>query len=105
MKQTQKLMRKFKDHEEIYIHREILYYSRERRPMEMVTFTDKTKMMDEREALIPELFPDARGDPLTRPYRFDKPTVFISSRVHPGETPASFVLDGIWKFLTNENSE
>ncbi len=73
--------------------------------MEMVTFTDKTKMMDEREALIPELFPDARGDPETRPYRFDKPTVFISSRVHPGETPASFVLDGIWKFLTNENSE
>ena len=98
-------MRKFEGHENIYIHREILYYSRERRPMEMITFTDKTKMMEEREELIDELFPDAQGDPTTRPFRFDKPTIFISSRVHPGETPASFVLDGIWKFLTNENNE
>ena len=31
--------------------------------------------------------------------------MFISSRVHPGETPASFVLDGIWKFLTDETNE
>ena len=98
-------MRKFEGHENIYIHREILYYSRERRPMEMITFTDKTKIMEEREELIDELFPDAQGDPTTRPFRFDKPTIFISSRVHPGETPASFVLDGIWKFLTNENNE
>ena len=73
--------------------------------MEMITFSAKTKMMDEREALVKDLFPDAQGDPNKRPYRFDKPTIFISSRVHPGETPASFVLDGIWKFLTNENSE
>lgn len=57
-----------------------------------------------REKLIDGLFPDAQGDPESRPVRFDKPTVFISSRVHPGETPASFVLEGIWKFLTNENS-
>lgn len=40
-----------------------------------------------------------------RPYKFDKPTIFISSRVHPGETPASFVLDGIWNVLSNEKSE
>lgn len=32
---------------------------------------------------------------------FDKPTIFLSSRVHPGETPASFVLNGIIKFLLN----
>lgn len=70
----------------------------------MITFTSKTKMLEEREALIDECFPDANGDPNYRPYRFDKPTVFISSRVHPGETPASFVLDGIWKFLSDEKS-
>lgn len=52
-------MRKFENHDDIYIHREILYYSREKRPMEMVTFSAKTKMMDEREALIDGLFPDA----------------------------------------------
>ena len=62
-------------------------------------------MTSEREALMEGLFPDAQGDPESRPFKFEKPTVFISSRVHPGETPASFVLDGIWKFLTNENSE
>ena len=62
-------------------------------------------MLNEREELIEDLFPDADGDPEYRPFRFKKPTVFISSRVHPGETPASFVLDGIWKFLTDEKSE
>ena len=73
--------------------------------MELITFTSKTKMRgDERESLIDGLFPDAQGNPKKRPLRFDKPTVFISARVHPGETPASFVLDGIWKFLTNESS-
>ena len=73
--------------------------------MEMITFSAKTKMLDEREALMKGLFPDARGQADKRPYKFDKPVVFISSRVHPGETPASFVLDGIWKFLTQENNE
>ena len=105
MKQTMKHVKRFRNHDKIYIHREVLYYSRERRPMEMVTFTSKTKMLDQREELIEGLFPAAKGDPTKRPFRFNKPTVFISSRVHPGETPASFVLDGIWKFLTNENNE
>ena len=35
-------MRRFQNHESIYIHREVLYYSRERRPMEMITFSAKT---------------------------------------------------------------
>ena len=98
-------MRKFEGHENIYIHREILYYSRERRPMEMITFTDKTKIMEEREELIDELFPDAQGDPTTRPFRFDKPTIFISSRVHPGETVGSWMMRGVLFFLTDPNNE
>ena len=44
LEKTQKLMKKFKNHEEIYIHREILYYSAERRPMEMITFTNRDKI-------------------------------------------------------------
>ena len=105
LRETQKLLQRFQRHDSIYIHREVLYYSRERRPMELITFTSKTKMRgDERESLLDGLFPDAQGNPKKRPLRFDKPTVFISARVHPGETPASFVLDGIWKFLTNESS-
>ena len=40
-----------------------------------------------------------------RPHIFSKPTIFISSRVHPGETTASFVLDGIWKILTEQSEQ
>ena len=69
--------------------------------MEMITLTGKTKMTEEREALIEGLFPDSENNPESRPFVFEKPTVFISSRVHPGETPASFVLDGILNFLLN----
>ena len=70
--------------------------------MEMITLTAKTKMTEQREELIEGLFPESQNDPESRPFIFDKPTIFISSRVHPGETPASFVLDGIIYFLTNQ---
>ena len=40
-----------------------------------------------------------------RPFKFEKPTIFISSRVHPGETPASFVLDGIINFLCQDSEQ
>ena len=72
--------------------------------MEMITFSGREKITEEKEDLIDGLFPEAHGDQETRPYKFDKPTIFLSSRVHPGETPASFVLNGIWNFLTNEKS-
>ena len=35
-----------------------------------------------------------------RPRRFaNKPCVFVSARVHPGETPASFACDGLLALL------
>lgn len=68
--------------------------------MELVTFTGREKICEEREELIEGLFPDANGDKNSRPFKFDKPTIFLSSRVHPGETPASFVLEGILNFMT-----
>ena len=73
--------------------------------MELITFTSRDRITDEREELIDGLFPESCGDINTRPFKFqNKPIIFISARVHPGETPASFVLTGIWKFLTNEKS-
>lgn len=35
--------------------------------------------------------------------RRDKPVVFISARVHPGETPSSFVLKGFLDFILKED--
>ena len=72
--------------------------------MEMITFSGKNKITTEREDLITGLFPDHEGDKSKRPFKFDKPTILLTSRVHPAETHASFVLNGIWKFLTNEKS-
>jgi len=39
-----------------------------------------------------------------RPFLFgrEKPIIFISARVHPGETPASFLMNGIIFFLLDE---
>ena len=35
----------------------------------------------------------------------DKPIIFISARVHPGETPGTHMMNGIIKYLTNEKNE
>ncbi len=35
--------------------------------------------------------------------RFRKPVVLITARVHPGETPASYAMEGVINFLLNKN--
>ena len=100
LEKSQKWISKFaKKYTDVYTNREVICYSREKRPVELLTVTKDTKRLEEREELIEGLFPEAKGDLTTRPFKFDKPTIFISARVHPGETPASYVLDGIMKFL------
>eukprot|EP00731_Ephydatia_muelleri_P007176 Em0003g1424a len=55
-------------------------------------------MRAERERSFTGLFPDSACEP--RPRLFDgKKVVFISSRVHPGETPSSHVFNGLLNFL------
>lgn len=43
------------------------------------------------------LFPNRDNE--TRSFIFDKPTIFITARVHCGETPGSFMLQGIIDML------
>jgi hypothetical protein len=38
----------------------------------------------------------------TRSWIFNKPVIFLSARVHPGEVPSSHVLNGLIKFLLLE---
>jgi murein tripeptide amidase MpaA len=74
--------------------------------MELLTITGKDdKILQERELLMDGLFPYHNSDIQPRPLIVKKSTVFLTSRVHPGETPASFVLNGILSFILNEKSE
>ena len=60
--------------------------------MEMLTITSRNKMTYDREEIIEGLFPEhpinKSGEGIERPFKFEKQTVFLSCRVHPGETPA-----------------
>lgn len=77
--------------------------------MEVITLTSKEGMTDERET-IPEdssgLYPDAVGNPNSRPLVFTgKRVIFFTSRVHPGETPGSHVLNGSLDILCDPKNE
>ena len=49
----------------------------------------------------------AERNPRSRPLRFrkEKPVIFLTSRVHPGETPGSHVLNGFLDVLTDLRNE
>lgn len=82
--------------------------------MEMMTISSKDGITDERETIPADgsnyqvpVYPDAKNDPTKRPFRFDqnKKVVFFTSRVHPGETPGSHVLNGALDLITDLKSE
>lgn len=67
-------------------------------------------MLDEHETIPPDskgIFPYADKNPQSRSIRFskEKPVIFLTSRVHPGETPGSFVLNGFLDLLTDFKSD
>lgn len=81
----------------IYYRRELLTRSLEGRRIDLITISGSDSQMSTVEAALPPpLLPE--GGP--RPCRFkQKRYVFITGRVHPGETPASHVIDGLLSFL------
>lgn len=50
------------------------------------------------------IYPDG-ADVSLRPRAFDKPTIFLSSRVHCCETAASFFLQGILDFISGNTDQ
>jgi cytosolic carboxypeptidase protein 5 len=94
------------EYDYIYYHKELLGKSIEQRNVDLITLTSKEGMLDVREELLENCFPEHGDDQSKRPFKFrDKKVVFLTARVHPGETPASFVLNGILDLLTNKNRE
>jgi len=72
-----------------------LAYSLENRFVELITLTNRNEITKEREEKLEGLFPDISENEENkevlkrysneRPYKFNKPCVFLSARVHPGE--------------------
>ena len=96
----------------LYCHRETIYYSIEGRKMECLTITSRDGITDQRETVEEEdlnsgLYPEANGHPENRPFLFDsnKKVVVYTSRVHPGETPGSHVLNGCLDLITDLRSD
>jgi murein tripeptide amidase MpaA len=98
-----KLIAKNAHREDIYIKREVATLSFEGRPMDMLTITGSNGKLEEREELIPGLFPNS--DPSKRPLKFaQKKYIWVSSRVHPGEIAASHMLNGFLGMLLSDPS-
>lgn len=71
--------------------------------MELITVTSLNGISSVREERLNNLFPIATEH---RPFKFpEKKVVFMSARVHPGETPSSFVLNGFLRFLLDPNDQ
>ncbi|XP_011500290.1 PREDICTED: cytosolic carboxypeptidase-like protein 5 [Ceratosolen solmsi marchali] len=85
--------------DDIYYHKECAIKSLEGRRLDVLTISSFYNILPEREAKIKGLYPEQDEK---RPYKFkDKKVIFLSARVHPGETPSSFVLNGFLNFILN----
>eukprot|EP00520_Triparma_pacifica_P018332 CAMPEP_0118637980 /NCGR_PEP_ID=MMETSP0785-20121206/3440_1 /TAXON_ID=91992 /ORGANISM="Bolidomonas pacifica, Strain CCMP 1866" /LENGTH=606 /DNA_ID=CAMNT_0006529199 /DNA_START=38 /DNA_END=1854 /DNA_ORIENTATION=- len=93
----------------IYYHREALTLSLDKRRVDMITLSNLEGKMEGRDApfhFTPSTVPESESHQNLRAHKFDlqrKKVCFISSRVHPGETPAQFVFDGILNFLLSDD--
>lgn len=83
----------------VYARRELLVRSVEGRRVDLLTITSRSGGSRERAPVPAELASQICG---RRPRLFPgRKSVFVSARVHPGETPASFMLEGLLDFLAS----
>jgi hypothetical protein len=67
--------------------------------VDLITVTSLQGILPERERHLDNIFPQQK----CRPFKFEnKKVVFVSARVHPGETQSSFVINGFLKFILRE---
>lgn len=88
------------DSEAIFCQRELITESCEKRRIDLLTITSMEGMTQQREPLMPNLFPDSIKPDYQRPPVFpNKEVIFVSCRVHPGEVPAQHTFKGILQLL------
>ncbi len=99
-----------RDQKDIYIYRECLVNSLEGRSVDILTISSfKGIVEDQRESLVEDpadiIFPNRKDKNYTgRAHVFEgKKIVFVSCRVHPGESPAQYVYDGFIDFIVKGN--
>ncbi|ELU13284.1 hypothetical protein CAPTEDRAFT_146236 [Capitella teleta] len=82
----------------IYYHREVLCHSLDNYNVDLITISSCYGIQKEEEPRFDEkLFP-CREKPRCKAFK-KKRVYLVSSRVHPGETPASFVFNGFLDFI------
>ena len=82
----------------IYYHDEILTLSKEKRNIHLLTITSKKNIeLSNKEQNIPD---KNRCNLIMH----DKHIIFITARVHPGETPGTMIFNGILKTLMNNEN-
>ena len=87
----------------IYYHDEILTLSKEKRNIHLLTITSKKNIINnKKESNINGLFPDKNRCNLIL---HDKHIIFITARVHPGETPGTLMFNGILKLLIGNDNQ
>ncbi|KAL5292158.1 AGBL5 family protein [Megaselia abdita] len=90
--------------DEIYYKRELLINSLEGRRVDLLTITSFQGILNKKEDRLGNLFLDDHPN-ASRCHRFEnKKMIFLSSRVHPGETPASFILNGFLNMILDRKN-
>ncbi|RZC42480.1 cytosolic carboxypeptidase-like protein 5, partial [Asbolus verrucosus] len=83
--------------DDIYYTKEVVCRSLCGREVNLLTISSYHGITPEPEARLKNLFPDKTT---RRPFKFiGKKVIFISARVHPGETPSTFVFNGLLNLL------
>ncbi|KAF5276856.1 hypothetical protein FQA39_LY06407 [Lamprigera yunnana] len=87
---------------DIYYVREVVCFSLEGRRVELLTISSYHNISTEREIRLKNLFPELH---VSRPFKFyGKKVIFVSARVHPGETPSTFVFNGLLNLLLSPDN-
>ena len=87
--------------QEFYFHRDNMIYTADGNRCDLLTISSFKHVSSECEPTLSDMFPDQ--EPRARQFDTNKQVVFVTARVHPGETPAAHICNGIIDFLTGND--